>query len=493
MVFIGSAPNKTFQRTDGVRTGTSVHVTARTNGVNDTAELADAHANDLADAINTSWQTNGDNKPTTNLTMNTKKFTDMAAGSARTDSLRIGQVQDNSFQYAGTVGGTADAITLTLSPAITAYATGMAIDFIAGADNAGATTVNVNSVGVKAIQYNAAALGGGEIKSGMAHKIVYDGTQFQLIAVYAPTFALLASTSNGEGASLIGIEDAAGNFTATDVEAALAEIYTDFASTSSSLGASLIGIEDSAGNFTATDVEGALAEIYTDFASTSSSLGASLIGIEDSAGNFTATDVEGALAEVYTDLASTSSGLGASLIGVEDSNGYFTGTDVEAVLDELYENSGPIIGTEQATTSGSTVTFSGIPSGVKKVTINFVTVSISTNDDFVIQLGNSGGIETTGYNTKSDNSVSGASTSTAGFIVALKNSSNNATGSYMLYLQDSTNHTWCGSSTMFDTGSGGMINSSGYKASMTSELTQLRLLRTGAGSFDAGAVNILYE
>jgi hypothetical protein len=36
----------------------------------------------------------------------------------------------------------------------------------------------------------------------------------------------LASTTNGEGASVIGIEDAAGNFTATDVESALAELYT---------------------------------------------------------------------------------------------------------------------------------------------------------------------------------------------------------------------------------------------------------------------------
>lgn len=36
----------------------------------------------------------------------------------------------------------------------------------------------------------------------------------------------LNSTANGEGASIIGIEDSAGNFTATDVEAALAELFT---------------------------------------------------------------------------------------------------------------------------------------------------------------------------------------------------------------------------------------------------------------------------
>jgi len=39
----------------------------------------------------------------------------------------------------------------------------------------------------------------------------------------------LASTSNGEGASLIGIEDSAGDITATTVEGALAEIASDLA------------------------------------------------------------------------------------------------------------------------------------------------------------------------------------------------------------------------------------------------------------------------
>ena len=35
----------------------------------------------------------------------------------------------------------------------------------------------------------------------------------------------LASTANGEGASLVGVEDSAGYFTGTDVEAVLAELY----------------------------------------------------------------------------------------------------------------------------------------------------------------------------------------------------------------------------------------------------------------------------
>jgi len=67
----------------------------------------------------------------------------------------------------------------------------------------------------------------------------------------------LASTANGDGASLVGIEDAATKFDATDVEGALAELVA----TSTGDGASLIGIEDVADYFTGGEVETALAEL----------------------------------------------------------------------------------------------------------------------------------------------------------------------------------------------------------------------------------------
>jgi len=71
----------------------------------------------------------------------------------------------------------------------------------------------------------------------------------------------LASVANGEGASLVGVEDAAASFTGTDVEAVLAEIMTLRASVATGEGASMTGIEDADAWFTATDVEAALAEL----------------------------------------------------------------------------------------------------------------------------------------------------------------------------------------------------------------------------------------
>jgi len=84
------------------------------------------------------------------------------------------------------------------------------------------------------------------------------------------TTANLASLALNKGASLIGIHDVATQYTATTVEAALAEVKViaddaavaaTLASTNNAEGASLIGIEDAGSDITATTVEGALAEL----------------------------------------------------------------------------------------------------------------------------------------------------------------------------------------------------------------------------------------
>ncbi len=160
----------------------------------------------------------------------------------------------------------------------------------------------------------------------------------------------LASTATGKGASRIGVEDVAGNYSANNVEAALAEaaddlstLKTDLSSTATGEGAALVGIEDAAGNFDAADVEGALAEIWTDLSSTSTGEGAALVGIEDAAGNFDAADVEGALAEIWIDLSSTATGEGAALVGIEDPDDDFTATDVENALTELAQKEQAVV------------------------------------------------------------------------------------------------------------------------------------------------------
>jgi hypothetical protein len=83
------------------------------------------------------------------------------------------------------VGGTADVITITPSPAITAYTAGQTFRFIASGTNTTNVTVNANALGAKAITKNGTnALTAGDIPSGTMVTITYDGTRFILGAVH---------------------------------------------------------------------------------------------------------------------------------------------------------------------------------------------------------------------------------------------------------------------------------------------------------------------
>jgi len=225
MGWTGSAPNQTFIRTDGTRTGAQVHQEADNAGVKPSALHFDNTYHDMATALNLCWKRDGGNQPSADLPMNSKRFTGIGQGAARTDSLRIDQVQDGDLIYAGTVGGTADAIELTMSPTSGGPVEGMTVVFIAGADNTDATTVDLDGNGAVAVQWLGAALSGGEIRSGQTHSITYDGTQWQLNN--PSLLGRLASTSSGQGAALIGVEDSNANLSATDAESAFDELATN--------------------------------------------------------------------------------------------------------------------------------------------------------------------------------------------------------------------------------------------------------------------------
>lgn len=126
--------------------------------------------------------------PTANLPMGGFKFTGLGVGSARTDSVTLGQEQDSFGKWAA-VSGTANAIVLTLTPAITAYVAGQTIRFKATGNNSGATTVNYGA-GALAVQLNGAACVGGEIKTGRTYQLTHDGTVLQLANVPEATQTL---------------------------------------------------------------------------------------------------------------------------------------------------------------------------------------------------------------------------------------------------------------------------------------------------------------
>lgn len=149
--------------------------------------------------------------------------------------------------------------------------------------------------------------------------------------------------------------------------------------------------------------------------------------------------------------------------------------------------------TEQATTSGTAFDFTGIPADAKRVTVIFNEVSVTGTDDLLVQLGDSGGIETTGY-LSTATAMQGAAatdsaTSTAGCIVYVDSESTINSG-HMVFTNISGN-TWISSlSAKLD---GNKAQCGGGSKTLSGTLTQLRLTRTGSNTFDNGTVNILVE
>lgn len=139
--------------------------------------------------------------------------------------LTAADYQDNTVTYA-TAGGTADVLTLTLSPAPAAYAAGQVFAFKAASTNTGAATINVNSLGAKNIYRDGAALSAGDITSGRVYLAAYNGTEFDLITpgsasslagVTSSSTTVLgygAKTGSTGGAILIG-SSAGASLTAT--------------------------------------------------------------------------------------------------------------------------------------------------------------------------------------------------------------------------------------------------------------------------------------
>jgi hypothetical protein len=161
---------------------------------------------DLATGLSTAITKDGQTTPTANLPMGTFKFTGLSAGSAATDSTNIAQVQ-NSFGSFLTVAGT-DTITASVSPALTAYASGQMFAFVAANTNTGAVTINISSLGAKAITKTGnTALVAGDLTANYLFVVVYDGTQFQVVGVSATTFVNLTIsgvlTLSGAGTQLL--------------------------------------------------------------------------------------------------------------------------------------------------------------------------------------------------------------------------------------------------------------------------------------------------
>lgn len=146
------------------------------------------------------------------------------------------------------------------------------------------------------------------------------------------------------------------------------------------------------------------------------------------------------------------------------------------------------------TASGTSVDFTGIPSWVKRITVMFNGVSTSGTSSFLIQLGTSSGVTTSGYLGQCTNTSGAASTNfTSGFVFNISVAAAGVFAGNMTICNFSGN-IWSETSTSMPTaGTGGGSYGAGY-VSLASTLDRVRITTVnGTDTFDAGTINIMYE
>lgn len=155
---------------------------------------------------------------------------------------------------------------------------------------------------------------------------------------------------------------------------------------------------------------------------------------------------------------------------------------------------GVVWGTPQATTSGSAIDFTGIPAWATVIYVALSEVSPSGTDSITVQIGDAGGIETTGYVSSRANLDNGASvsvgSSTIGFPVGANSASQAFSGVMVLTQISVASNGWCSmhSGKYLTTG----VSSGGGIKNLSATLDRVRITLSGANTFDNGSVNVGY-
>lgn len=152
-------------------------------------------------------------------------------------------------------------------------------------------------------------------------------------------------------------------------------------------------------------------------------------------------------------------------------------------------------GTAQASTSGTSIDFTSIPSWVKRITVVLAGVSTNGTSAVQFQLG-SGSVTTSGYVSAANyagTAATGSITSTTGFVNDATGNAASVRNSVNTFVNVSGNlwvQSGCGSA---NTGSAYGCTSGGY-LTLSGTLDRVRITTVnGTDTFDAGSINILYE
>lgn len=153
--------------------------------------------------------------------------------------------------------------------------------------------------------------------------------------------------------------------------------------------------------------------------------------------------------------------------------------------------------TAQNSTSGTSIDFTSIPSGVRRVTVMFNGVSGSGTSNIIIRLG-SGSVASSGYLSATGYLYSASSpavtTDTTSFIVAAGGgASQTYYGQYIFSLLNASTYTWVGDGNFYRSDAAQLWPCAGNVV-LSGALDRVRVTTAnGTDTFDSGSINILYE
>ena len=148
--------------------------------------------------------------------------------------------------------------------------------------------------------------------------------------------------------------------------------------------------------------------------------------------------------------------------------------------------------TSQASTSGASIDFTGIPSWAREIRVMFAGVSTTGTSNVQIQLGTSSGATTTGYTSGAFTSTASTANSTTGLLVTAARAATTVTHGTAV-ITALTGNQWVMSSS---TGSSDTAQAScaGGSITLAATLDRVRITTVnGTDTFDAGAINIIYS
>ena len=155
-----------------------------------------------------------------------------------------------------------------------------------------------------------------------------------------------------------------------------------------------------------------------------------------------------------------------------------------------------VLETAKASTSGTSIDFTGIPSWVKRITTVINGVSTSGSSQYLLRVGTSSGVVSTGYasgaTVQGATNVVGSGNSTTGFLFSPSPGAPSISGG-LLTLVNVTGNTWVFSFALGYTDSA-YSGCGGGTVSLSGTLDRIRITTSnGTDTFDAGSINILVE